>query len=99
MGDNEITAIVGWPTEPQMVKYRAIADAAMKFEREACAKRCEALSVTGPPAIQIAARLRRYNEWRRGADIPQPSPSEIGADIDAAASLLEIIGAGGCLVD
>lgn len=26
--DNEITAIVGWPTEPEMVKYRAIAKAA-----------------------------------------------------------------------
>ena len=46
-------------------------------------------AVDPPPAGQIAARLRRYNEWRRGADIPQPSPSEIGADIDAAADALD----------
>ena len=36
MNDNEITAIVGWPNEPQMVKYRAVAAAAEKKEREAC---------------------------------------------------------------
>lgn len=54
---------------------------------------CNAVNL--PPAKQIAARLRRYNEWRRGADIPQPSPSEIGEDIDAAAYILEVVGAGG----
>jgi len=44
------------------------------------------------PTLDIAPlvkRLRRYNEWRRGADFAQPSPSEIGTDIDAAADLLE----------
>ncbi len=34
-------------------------------------------------------RLRRYNEWRRGADFEQPEPAEIGNDIDAAADELE----------
>lgn len=28
--------------------------------------------------------LRQYNRWRRGADIPQPKPVEIGEAIDAA---------------
>ena len=50
-------------------------------------------AVNLPPAKQIAARLRRYNEWRRGADIPQPGPSEIGADIDAAADALDDLAA------
>ena len=34
MTDDEITAIVGWPTEPEMLKYRKIASAAEAAERE-----------------------------------------------------------------
>lgn len=36
----------------------------------------------------IVARLRRYNEWRRGADFDHPDPATIGKDIDAAIDLL-----------
>jgi len=38
---------------------------------------------------QLAARLRRYNEWRRGAEFEHPEPAQIGADIDEAVALLE----------
>jgi hypothetical protein len=34
-------------------------------------------------------RLRRFNEWRRGAELEQPEPAQIGADIDEAAAMLE----------
>ena len=34
-------------------------------------------------------RLRRYNEWRRGADFEQPEPAAIGQDIDAAIAAIE----------
>jgi hypothetical protein len=37
----------------------------------------------------LVMRLRRYNEWRRGAEFEQPEPAQIGADIDAAADMLE----------
>ena len=37
----------------------------------------------------LVMRLRRYNEWRRGADFEQPEPAKIGRDIDAAIELLE----------
>lgn len=37
----------------------------------------------------LVMRLRRYNEWRRGAEFEQPEPSQIGADIDEAATMLE----------
>ena len=37
----------------------------------------------------LVARLRRYNEWRRGADTEQLHPREIGEDIDAACDALE----------
>ncbi len=37
----------------------------------------------------LAMRLRRYNEWRRGADFEQPQPAVIGRDIDAAISIIE----------
>lgn len=33
--------------------------------------------------------LRSYNAWRRGGDIPQPSPSDIGTAIDDAIEELE----------
>lgn len=38
--------------------------------------------------VQLAARLRQYNEWRRGAKREQPEPT-ICSDIDAAATILE----------
>lgn len=34
MTDEEITAIVGWPTEPQMSRYRKVAEAAAAAEGE-----------------------------------------------------------------
>jgi hypothetical protein len=34
MDDNEITAIVGWPTEPEMAKFRKVAAAAAAAERK-----------------------------------------------------------------
>jgi len=40
---------------------------------------------------QLVVRLRRYNEWRRGAEIEQPDPKALGEDIDAAADILEIV--------
>lgn len=33
---------------------------------------------------EIIDILTRYNEWRRGADIEQPDPKEIGKAIDYA---------------
>lgn len=33
--------------------------------------------------------LKTYNEWRRGADIPQPNPTDIGVAIDGVLSELE----------
>ena len=33
--------------------------------------------------------LRNYNEWRRGSDIDQPHPEDIGKYIDLAIELLE----------
>ena len=39
---------------------------------------------------EIAAQtLTRYNEWRRGAEIEQPDPTEIGLAIDAAIRALK----------
>jgi hypothetical protein len=35
--------------------------------------------------------LRKYNEWRRGADTEQPDPKELGEQIDAAISALVIL--------
>lgn len=46
MDDNEIIAIVGWPTEPEMAKYRKVAAAAVAAERERCAKVAESEDVT-----------------------------------------------------
>lgn len=37
----------------------------------------------------LVRRLRLYNEWRRGAEIDQPSAHDVGKDIDAAADMLE----------
>ena len=33
--------------------------------------------------------LRQFNAWRRGADVPQPKPREIGEAIDAAVEMIE----------
>ena len=39
---------------------------------------------------ETAAKLRQFNDWRRGADdLPQPVPSEIGEAIDAAVEMIE----------
>ena len=38
---------------------------------------------------ETAAKLRQFNDWRRGADIPQPDPREIGEAIDAAVEMIE----------
>lgn len=47
MDDNEIIAIVGWPTEPEMAKYRKVAAVAVAAERERCATLCESKSANG----------------------------------------------------
>jgi len=39
MDDYAITAIVGWPTEPEMRKFRAVAAEAEAAERERLARR------------------------------------------------------------
>ena len=36
-------------------------------------------------------KLRLYNQWRRGADIPQPDPTEIGELLDTVADRLEVL--------
>lgn len=38
---------------------------------------------------ELVARLRYYNEWRRGADTEMPEPKQIGEDIDEACDALE----------
>ena len=38
---------------------------------------------------EVAAILRQFNVWRRGADVPQPKPREIGEAIDAAVDMIE----------
>jgi hypothetical protein len=38
---------------------------------------------------QIIENLRRFNEWRRGNNAPQPDPTEIGKAIDAACEALQ----------
>lgn len=42
--------------------------------------------MTLPEAIPI---LETYNKWRRGADIPQPDPKEIGETIEIAINLMK----------
>lgn len=37
----------------------------------------------------LIKRLVRYNKWRRGADIEQPHPAQIGKDIDAAIATIK----------
>ena len=38
---------------------------------------------------EVATILRQFNDWRRGADILQPKPREIGMAIDAAVEMIE----------
>ena len=38
---------------------------------------------------ETATILRQFNVWRRGADVPQPKPREIGEAIDAAVEMIE----------
>ena len=38
---------------------------------------------------EVTTILRQFNEWRRGADVPQPNPREIGEAIDAAVEVIE----------
>ena len=40
-----------------------------------------------PPAT--TAILRQFNVWRRGADVTQPKPREIGKAIDAAIEMID----------
>lgn len=41
------------------------------------------------PLTGIIHGLQRYNRWRRGEDLPQPSPREIGALLEQACDALE----------
>ena len=38
---------------------------------------------------QVIDKLKEFNAWRRGAEIPMPNPTEIGVTIDRAVKLLE----------
>lgn len=38
---------------------------------------------------QALDKLKEYNTWRRGADIPMPNPKEIGTAIDIAIQTCE----------
>lgn len=41
---------------------------------------------------QTVTILCQFNDWRRGADVLQPKPREIGMAIDAAIEMIERIG-------
>ena len=43
---------------------------------------------TNQSPADVAAFLRRYNEWRRGGAEEMPDPAEIGKAIDAAVKML-----------
>ena len=45
------------------------------------------LALAGP-AERCVMRLRRFNEWRKGADFEQPDPKEVGLDIDYATEII-----------
>ena len=38
---------------------------------------------------KTAAILRQFNDHRRGCDVPNPKPSQIGRAIDAAVEMIE----------
>jgi hypothetical protein len=42
--------------------------------------------MTTPETIKF---LENYNRWRRGADIPQPDPKELGKAIDHAIMVMK----------
>ena len=73
MTDDEITAIVGWPTEPEMVKYRRVSTAAVATERERCAKLCEGMDFGETPE-NYAWTIR--TDW--ASDDDEPGTSEPG---------------------
>ena len=73
MTDDKITAIVGWPTEPEMAKYRAVAAAAEAAERERCAKLCEGMDFGETPE-NYAWTIR--TDW--ASDDDEPDTSEQG---------------------
>lgn len=37
---------------------------------------------------ELIAFLQNYNDWRRGADVPMPEPSEIGRALDRVIEIL-----------
>lgn len=37
---------------------------------------------------KVIRYLINYQHWRRGADIPQPDPTELGKALDAAIAIL-----------
>lgn len=38
---------------------------------------------------EVVAKLRAFNEWRRGGDIEQPGPLAVDEAIDAAVEMIE----------
>jgi hypothetical protein len=54
MDDNDITAIVGWPTEPEMAKYRMVASAAEAAERERWATAARLVVAATPEQLPLA---------------------------------------------
>jgi len=38
---------------------------------------------------EVTTALRQFNDWRRGADVLQPNPRELGMEIDAAVEMIE----------
>ena len=38
---------------------------------------------------EVTTALRQFNDWRRGADVLQPNPRELGMAIDAAIEMIE----------
>lgn len=50
-------------------------------------------------AKQVIKTLRTFNRWRRGADIAQPDPKEIGVAIDIAIAIVDRMQAKGELPD
>lgn len=43
---------------------------------------------TGITVKPLVLRLKKYNKWRRGAEISQPDLTQLGKDIDIAIELL-----------
>lgn len=47
--------------------------------------KCAIYDLRDPELKHARAVLKKHNLWRRGADIPQTNPSELGRAIDAIA--------------